>query len=706
MANLQQLSLLKSGVEPWNQWRQEHPDTLVNLRGANLAGMFLRGINLSGADIRGTNFSQTDLTGANITKAKAGVQMHWDLLLKLIGGIGAVLSGFLAGYAGFNIQLIVVPNSIEDFISGWIAILGLLFLYALLLQRGFNRIVGVFSIISIFVFVVAFILAFSGAPEVAIATAAGGAVALLVTAVGAFSGAISFAIAGEITFLTASIAAFRIARAGVGLETVPAIGVGAGGLAIALICVNAYLGARALARDKKETVIRSIVIALGAMGGTNFREANLTDSTFSSARLEKTDFRNAVIVRTCWHDTENLDRARCDGTILDSLPILDLAVTRDGRGKSYVGQNLQGINLQEADLTNANLTSSDLTDANMKDAILKQTNLTEVKALRAQFCRANLTSACIEAWNIDSTTQLEDVVCEHIYLLNNQQNRVPRSGSFSPDEFSKLFEKAFDTIDLIFTDGIDWQAFFTSFQELRQQYNDSEINVQAIEKKSSASFIVRLEVSGEVDKSAIEQAAKAGYEQQLTLVEANYHKQLQLKDDVIDFHKNRGTDFLAIIKDLSSQKSQFVQNNYGGINFQYDISGGEVNQAETINVDRNNITNNLEGATIGNFANQMSDNASQTYNAALDKSLAEAAQEIQALLDQLSQTYPSETMLQKAQFADAAATQAKANPTLRQRLLSAVDAGTIGAIEELLSHPVATFFIAAVKDWEETNPNA
>ena len=215
-------------------------------------------------------------------------------------------------------------------------------------------------------------------------------------------------------------------------------------------------------------------------------------------------------------------------------------------------------------------------------------NLTKVQALRTNFHQATLTATCLEAWNIDSTTKLEDVVCDHVYLLNNQKHRLPRCGSFAPGEFGKLFEKAFDTVDLIFAEGIDWQAFFHSFNELRQQYGN-DLGIQAIEKKSGGTFVVRLEVPEAFNKTALEQAAKIEYDSQLKIVEARYQEKLEAKDEIIDSYKRQSTDLAAITKILAeTPRTQFNQYNYGGTNFQNDISGGQVNQGETINVTTNN----------------------------------------------------------------------------------------------------------------------
>jgi hypothetical protein len=38
MANEDQLTILKQGVEAWNQWRTENPDVKIDLAGANLKG--------------------------------------------------------------------------------------------------------------------------------------------------------------------------------------------------------------------------------------------------------------------------------------------------------------------------------------------------------------------------------------------------------------------------------------------------------------------------------------------------------------------------------------------------------------------------------------------------------------------------------------------------------------------------------------------
>ncbi|MDJ0617289.1 MAG: hypothetical protein QNJ63_11180 [Calothrix sp. MO_192.B10] len=82
--------------------------------------------------------------------------------------------------------------------------------------------------------------------------------------------------------------------------------------------------------------------------------------------------------------------------------------------------------------------------------------------------------------------------------------------------------------------------------------------------------------------------------------------------------------------------------------------------------------------------------------------LSEAAAEIQQLLNQLSQNYPTNTEAEKKAVATAAIQHIDNNSKLRQRVLSALKTGGIQALGQLLNHPAATFVIAALEDWQKS----
>ncbi len=70
MADKLLLEILKSSVENWNNWREEHKDVLnLDLQGANLRHTDLRGANLENAFFSGALLGDTNLEGANLAGA-------------------------------------------------------------------------------------------------------------------------------------------------------------------------------------------------------------------------------------------------------------------------------------------------------------------------------------------------------------------------------------------------------------------------------------------------------------------------------------------------------------------------------------------------------------------------------------------------------------------------------------------------------------
>ena len=488
---------------------------------------------------------------------------------------------------------------------------------------------------------------------------------------------------------------------------------------------------------------------VSSLGGTSFRDADLTGANFSSAQLFSADFRRAQLSHVNWRKSKSLETARLFGSNLENprvqqhvssgngknwsfyrkkthqmsvTPVLsnmdlrefdlekaDLrAVSLDGsmfnnalmkgamlNGSSLKSTDLRNADLRDIDLRDVDLRSADLRGADLRGADLsaldlsefdfsgtdlRGANLSKAQALGTVFRAAKFTGACLEDWNINAFTELDSVSCEYIYLKRDRSARRPREGIFSDGEFTALFQKAIDTIDLIFADGINWQAFFISFQEMRQQYNDT-LEIQAIEKKSGNSFVIRMEVPAELDKTSIEQAAKSKYDNKLKILEATYKETLKAKDIEIESIKRANTNMLEIARILASRPinikanaTAMAQDNQRKIDFgKASIYGTAYNEGDTHNA----------------------------FKVERDKDLATAAREIQTLLEQLDKSYPTETMVQRADLAQVAANKAREDKSLSHRLSRAIDAGAVGAISELLNHPAAAFFIEAIKEWNK-----
>jgi hypothetical protein len=69
MADKAQLKILREGVEEWNAWRKQNPETTPDLYGADLLGVDLVGADLSKASLKGAIFNGADLGGADLRGA-------------------------------------------------------------------------------------------------------------------------------------------------------------------------------------------------------------------------------------------------------------------------------------------------------------------------------------------------------------------------------------------------------------------------------------------------------------------------------------------------------------------------------------------------------------------------------------------------------------------------------------------------------------
>jgi uncharacterized protein YjbI with pentapeptide repeats len=69
MADCRQLAILDKGVEPWNKWREDYPEEIVDLSDAYLYERDLSGADLSGADLSKADLRKANLTNVNLSGA-------------------------------------------------------------------------------------------------------------------------------------------------------------------------------------------------------------------------------------------------------------------------------------------------------------------------------------------------------------------------------------------------------------------------------------------------------------------------------------------------------------------------------------------------------------------------------------------------------------------------------------------------------------
>lgn len=549
-----------------------------NLRGRSFKGQNLEGADFSYADIRGANFKGANLRGANFTGAKAGLESHWMISLVVVAFLLAVLSGFLLGFGAFlNTSLFTTKSNLISVRISWLSLILISVYFIAIFRKDTSTVLGFGSVAIAISVIVIITLSFveNGNPFWG-SFALAGVVFLVAAGTGDMILNLSLSLSWALG-LNKIQAMFIILlgiliwiRSGVveGIEAAiwaganPEIGTQYLANFLVLIlaglsgCINCY----SLNKNGKNLLFKRIAIHFAAISGTSFINANLTDTDFTSATLENVDWRKSDIIRTRFYDTKKLDFGRIDGTILANRNILDLLVTGNGREKSYVGANLKGANLKGADLKEANLKNADLTKASFKEANLEWANLTRTQVNGTDFSNALMTGACVQAWNIENTTKLENVDCRFVYLLENpkpntdDKERRPSSGEFARGEFTKVFQEVLNTVDIIFRDGIDWKAFIQSFRQVQVENEGTELSINSIENKGDGVFIIKINTDINTNKQKIHSELEQRYEEKLQALEERFNVKIKAKDRDVDKSRQRYTDIQEITKILADKQ--------------------------------------------------------------------------------------------------------------------------------------------------------
>ncbi|MDF5712523.1 MAG: hypothetical protein PUP93_01230 [Rhizonema sp. NSF051] len=95
------------------------------------------------------------------------------------------------------------------------------------------------------------------------------------------------------------------------------------------------------------------------------------------------------------------------------------------------------------------------------------------------------------------------------------------------------------------------------------------------------------------------------------------------------------------------------------------------------------------GGNINNYTPQQRQN------------LAEAAAEIQQLLQLLEQTNPTTTNSEKMTVVAKVIDEIEKNPTLKARVIGALKSGGKEALKEAVDHPLVNILIASIEGWQE-----
>jgi uncharacterized protein YjbI with pentapeptide repeats len=554
-----------------------------NLQGRSFQGQDLTGAIFTGADIRSVDFSGATLVNADFTQAKAGLSRRWwwltlaaIILLAGVAGSGCSIAGVV------TIKLLQPAYIAKRSLLPGLATLIVVPIFMMGLVRwGLTSklVIMAASIAGILVMGQAVLWISMGSAGLNIGQETGWRLAGVWawSLVGALFGALALTMgyrllpqrsgilvgAWGLGFGLSLYAAWDMSRQLEPLDSnvfgqlenwpwVPLWAVIAGALSV-------YVSWQSRREDHRFIPISNLATGLCTIGGTQFRGANLTGANLQSGNFAQTNFTQANLTQTNFHLAQKVNQAKVTGTILQVRSVRDLVISHRGERRAYVGCDLRGAYLVEAALADTDFTDANLQNANLSGAWLDRANLTRVQAIGTDFRAGHLTAACLEAWNIDQTTQLAGINCEFVYLLQQQQERSPSSGVFEIGEFTKLFQQAIDTVDLIIRNGVDWQSLNQTIKQLQVEQGDTPLTVRSIKNKGDGMVVVQVAVAPDTDKAQFYASFQATYATTLQSLEAKHQATIAAKDAQIDLYRKQQNDLKQITQLLATHPARSIK---------------------------------------------------------------------------------------------------------------------------------------------------
>lgn len=430
-----------------------------------------------------------------------------------------------------------------------------------------------------------------------------------------------------------------------------------------------------------EAYLKEAYLSEADLTGANLTNADFTSADLISANLMGANLSNAYL------SGADLSKANLSGADLISTKLIGAYL----RGTNLSGASLRSANLSGAYLKAANFKGANLKGANFTRANLAGVNLQRVKALDSNFNKAILTGACLENWETNSTTNLDEVICDYVYLQADQKERSPKSGNFAPGEFTRLFQKALETVDFIFRNGIDWLAFLIAFQKLQVESRALELSIQALENKSNTALVIRINVPPHSNKAEIENYLKREYENELQSIDKEYRYQRQASYEQIAIYRQQSANLTEMVKLMGCR----TINVEAGASLE-DEFRSEASEDEQID------------AEIGRLVDMVQDDSHpssiQDDSAPEPKqSFTETAAKIQKLLQQLEKAYPITTPLEKQRVVMEVIERIESNPTLKAWLVGVLKEVSNEVLKGLIDHPLANVLLAALEGYRKVD---
>lgn len=733
----------------------------VNLRGQSFKGQDLSGANFSEADLRSTNFTGATLRRTNFTGAKCGLQESWVVLIIITLFALIFYSGFYYELI-VSLFLEIFQDDLKKKILQLFICALLVSLGIVTIRQGIklkSEIVFLLFLSPIFVAIAGIIVEeIEGSGLRLFALATGFANAIVTIFIFALTLTITYILGSDYLFLGIFLLEIITQLIILGSK----LSVAAFLFRFVMVLAGIIIAWLTIKKDGFDSWIRSFTISVSSIKSTSFKNADLTDAKFSQAELKSTNFRNATLTRVRWFKAKNIEWTDSNNQYLRNTQVRQWLIG-EGKDKNFDEQKLQGISLEDADLSGASFINTNLSDANLKNTILPKanfdfanlsnTNLEDADLSEASFIDANLsyanlksrnssstdftkanlsyanlqksnlskaklvqtqldntdltgailTGACIEDWGITTHTKLDGVECKYVFMRSpteDDENRRRKPDNweenFEGNDFTDFIKPFFDTLDLYHNQRVDPRAIAISWKQLAENNPDANLRFASMEVKGEDNLLLRLKTAPNADLSKLNAEYFETYNQLKALAAEEFKKLLTEKDERIQA--------LETMVNTALKRPSFYAENYNhqGDN---DMSGDR-----NIEVKKGNYNESIQGdyyeqsgnLGIGHMSGgEIKDNVkvAGVVNEAEKQNLAEAAAEIQTLLEQLSETYPTTTSREKNLVVGEAADRIENNPTLKTKVINALKAGGTEAFKEAVNHPLVNIFVATIEGW-------
>jgi uncharacterized protein YjbI with pentapeptide repeats len=608
VANDAHVKELKLGVDHWNSWRRSHFAEQPDLSGADL-----NGINLVGANLIGANLSKTNLSCSNLKSA----------FLSCANLSHAYLSEANLSKANLSkADLTKTDLSFADLTR------------ATLIESDLNRATLIEALM------MGANLSFADLNRANLTKAnlenANLTKAILIEAILDYANLrscnLNQAIASEASLREATLIEARLNKADFSFAQLIEAN-----LRRANLSKGIFIEANLRGANLKEAILRK-----ARFGRANLGSTDLTEADASEANLAGVDLIRATLNQT----------------------LLVQAILKEAK---LSGANLNKATLTSADLSEADLSETDLTKTDLRQTNLTQANLTRSKIFATNFTGATLTGFCLEDAQLSSTTKLEGVTCDHVYLKRNNQDRRPHSGEFLPGEFAQLFHSALETINLTLHAGVNWTAFAHSINRINADHKTAQLGIQSIENKGDGIILLKLSTAPGSDTVQIHRDFMRIYEESKQMLENR--RQLNTRDTLL----GHTTVDSIHPRESINQLFELLSPSLGG---------------------------NLSRSTP--LLNKMEPSTTATTELSMAATTTDAATILGTLLHDLAQRYPDATQAQRLSVTALEIQQkSKLDPRFRAKLMEAAQSSSLLIDQVLVNNPFVSVSFDTVREWLE-----